>query len=120
MALRIHKPENPNKPVSKDNPILATKVTKIGDWYHCRLYWNFGDGYRVVEEQACNLKSDIGVCFRDMLRWFDKLGGNSKHADRARHRPGDKPQRMEVKRPAGGTIKVIHPPFRLDTVFTTL
>lgn len=58
------------------------KVTKINNKYHIRL---FVDG-SVHEEQACQLKSDIGVVARSMLRWFDKGGGCSMQAHNTRKR----------------------------------
>lgn len=61
---------------------LDTKVTKIGERYHCRLLKN-GD---VKDEMACALKEDIGFCIRYMMRMHDKCGGTSLMADASRHR----------------------------------
>lgn len=35
---------------------------------------------------ACKLKIDVGFCCKYMLRWYDKLGGESKMAWASRHR----------------------------------
>ena len=48
---------------------LTTKVTRIGNFYHCRL---FREG-KLHDEVACNLKEDIGYCMYWMLRWYDKM-----------------------------------------------
>ena len=108
-------PENPALPVSPENPILVTKVTRIGKRWHCRLYYNHGNGFKVFEEQACTNSLLIGNCCRDMLRWYDKCGGMSKQASASRHRLGIK-NRSGHK--VSGTITVIHPPYSLDTIFS--
>ena len=51
------------------NEPLTTKVTRIGNFYHCRL---FREG-KLHDEVACNLKEDIGYCMYWMLRWYDKM-----------------------------------------------
>ena len=63
---------------------LTTKVTTINGVHHCRL---FSQG-EFHDEMACKESQDIRLCFRDMLRWYDKLGCQpySKMADAARHR----------------------------------
>ena len=61
---------------------LEIKVTKIKDRWHASL---IKDG-KVIDEMACALKEDIGWISREMLRWYDKLGGISKFASAARHR----------------------------------
>lgn len=70
---------------------LTTKVTNINGVYHCRLL-RFE---KVHTEMGCNHTVDIRICFREMLRWYDKLGYSpySKMADAARHRGknADKP-----------------------------
>lgn len=58
------------------------KVTRINDRWHGRLYY---DG-ACIDEMACECQEDIGVICKEMLRWFDKLGGESIYADKARHR----------------------------------
>lgn len=62
------------------------KVTKIKSRWHSRLYYKG----KVLDEMACELKEDIGWICREMLRWFDKLGGNSEFAKAARHRQTNK------------------------------
>lgn len=61
---------------------LKIKVTKIGSLWHARL----SEDNRVISEYACECKEDIGWICREMLRWFDKLGGISKFASAARSR----------------------------------
>jgi len=62
-------------------PISEIKVTKINCWYHARLFVNG----KLYDESACELRQDIGFICRDLLRWFDKMGGN-KHSHASRHR----------------------------------
>lgn len=49
---------------------LTTKVTKIENRWHCRLM----KGDVVFDEMACYKQTDIGYCFKEMLRWYDKMG----------------------------------------------
>jgi len=65
-----------------EKEILSTKVTRINDKFHCRLYKKD----KVFDEMACNDKRDISFCMSSMLRWYDKLGGSSKMASNARSR----------------------------------
>lgn len=69
---------------------LDIKVTKINNKWHARLY-NLNTG-QILDESACKLKSDIGWICREMLRWYDKLGGISKFASAARNRQKGKPE----------------------------
>ena len=57
-------------------------VVKIADRWHARLL--IGDEVR--DEMACKLQCDIGWICREMLRWYDKLGGQSEFAASARRR----------------------------------
>jgi hypothetical protein len=41
---------------------------------------------KIMDSTACALKRDIGWMCREMLRWYDKLGGTSKWAKSARRR----------------------------------
>lgn len=59
-----------------------TKVTKIKDRWHCRLYV----GKNILNEMAVKHSEDIGLACKEMLRWFDKLGGVSQYANKARYR----------------------------------
>ena len=68
------------KPITNKDPEI--KVTKINKRWHARLY--FDD--KVVDEMACNCSEDIGFICKEMLRMFQKMGGNSQYADKARHR----------------------------------
>ena len=63
---------------------LTTKVTTINGRYHCRIM----KGDVVHDESACELKEDVRLIIREMLRWYDKMGFSpySKMADAARHR----------------------------------
>lgn len=78
---------------------LTTKTTNINGNYHTRLY----NGDTLVSEMACKLKEDVGYCCRELLRWYDKLGGTSKMADASRGRnknisPKGKVWRVEQKK----------------------
>ena len=61
---------------------LSTKSTRIDNSWHCRLLRE----KEVLAEMSCEDKRDISYCFREMLRWYDKLGGSSKMASASRHR----------------------------------
>ena len=61
---------------------LRTKVTFIKDRFFVRLL----EDDLVVNEMACKNKEDISWCCNYMLRWFDKLGGESKMASASRSR----------------------------------
>ena len=66
---------------------LTTKVTKINNRFHCRLFEN----KKVFSEIACKEKQDIRFCMWYMLRWYDKLGGKSLMAAATRNRKEIKP-----------------------------
>jgi len=68
--------------MNNSQEILKTKVTKIKNKYHCRLY----EKNKVINEMACIEKSDISFCMHEMLRWYNKLGGISKMASASRLR----------------------------------
>lgn len=63
------------------------KVTRMKDEWHARLYL---DG-KVHSEMACECREDIGYICHELLRWFDKLGGESTYASKARSREANKP-----------------------------
>ena len=68
---------------------LKIKVTRIDKRYHSRLLMND----KVIDEMACQLKCDIGYISREMLRWFDKMGGHDDgfaSGARRRHIKGHK------------------------------
>ncbi len=69
-----------------EKEILSTKVTRIGKKFHCRLY----NKETILDEMACNSKKDIGFCIAYMLKWYDKLGGNSQMAMKSRSRQRSK------------------------------
>jgi hypothetical protein len=63
------------------------KVTRIkGHGYGVRVLVN-GE---INQEDLAETRQDIGPVARSMLRMEDKCGNISKHADRARHRVGEK------------------------------
>ena len=64
------------------NDKLRTKVTCIQGRYHVRLIEND----LLINEMACGLKRDISFCCREMLRWYDKLGGTARIASSSRDR----------------------------------
>jgi len=63
--------------------ILSTKVTRINNKFHVRLLENPN---KVVGELVCKNRLDIGFCCHYLLRWYDKLGGESKMAINSRRR----------------------------------
>lgn len=67
--------------------LLGVGVTRIGNRWVGVLTVN-GKEY---DRMACALKSDIGWMCREMLRWYDKLGGNSAWAKSARRRQSGRP-----------------------------
>ena len=69
------------------NTGIDIKVTRIENRYHSRL---MKDG-QVLREMACAEKYDIGWISREMLRWYDKLGGVSRFASAARERQNSQP-----------------------------
>jgi hypothetical protein len=69
------------------NANLTLKVTTIGK-RHVAVLLNDGDK---IDTMACSLKRDIGWICREMMRWFSKNGGVSKHAESARRRQTGKP-----------------------------
>jgi len=58
------------------------KVTKIANRWHARMTI---EG-TVRDEMACELRCDIGWICREMLRWHQKMGGESAFANAARRR----------------------------------
>jgi hypothetical protein len=62
------------------DPVI--KVTKIKNRWHARLWYNNKPG----SEMACDTKLDIGWICRELMRWWDKCGGSSYHAHKARER----------------------------------
>lgn len=69
---------------------LRTKVTYIHNRYHIRLL----EEDLLINEMACKLKEDISWCCREILRWYEKLGGVSKMAEASR-------SRHKVRKPIG-------------------
>ncbi|AAQ17778.1 hypothetical protein Aeh1ORF116c [Aeromonas phage Aeh1] len=63
-----------------------TKLTRINNKYHCRLYVND----KLYDEMACEFRLDVGLCFRIMMRWLDKTSGDNAHTTAVRRRMWDK------------------------------
>jgi hypothetical protein len=68
------------------------KVTFLGKGWGVRCFRP--DGH-IWDETFVETRLEIGPACRDMLRWWDKLGGVSKYADRARHRSTEKELRRK-------------------------
>ncbi len=66
--------------MSGDN--VRIKVTRLNNRWHTRLYVND----KVRSEMACEYRADIGWACRQMLSWYQRLGGNSVFANAARRR----------------------------------
>ena len=66
---------------------LDINVRHIGGRYSAQLK---KDG-EVIDHMMCENKRDIGWICREMLRWFCKLGGDSKWAAAARARQNASP-----------------------------
>ena len=58
--------------VMVDQTLYSTKVTRIKQKFHCRIFYS---GVFVVEGIA-ETRIDIGPTFRDLFRTLDKLGGD--------------------------------------------
>jgi hypothetical protein len=63
---------------------LSTKVTKINNRWHCRLF----RGEKIIDEMACSDQRDVGFCMYTMLRWYAKMSylPVSPMAEATRHR----------------------------------
>jgi hypothetical protein len=72
------------------------KVTKINGRWHARLL----EGTIVNSEMACARQEDIGYICRELLRWYDKYGGDSTHASKSRERLNTKETNI-LTRPLG-------------------
>lgn len=62
--------------------ILTIKVTKINEIYCIRLI----EDDRIIDERSCESKRKVGPTCRDMIKWYDKLGGCNKMASKSRDR----------------------------------
>jgi len=72
------------KPTEKIN----IQVTRMGN----RWIGVLTENDKEIDRMACFLKSDIGWICREMLRWYDKLGGDSAWAESARKRQTETPK----------------------------
>lgn len=61
---------------------MNIKITKIKNKWHARLLINS----KVLDEMACEQKSDIGWICREMMRWADKCSNSNTHTHSARIR----------------------------------
>ena len=61
---------------------LCVSVTRMGSRWIGKLTVKG----KIFDRMACALKRDIGWMCREMLRWYDKLGGTSEWAKSARRR----------------------------------
>lgn len=66
---------------------LDISVRHIGNRYSAQLK----DHGKIIDHMMCESKRDIGWICREMLRWFCKLGGDSKWARSARTRQNTSP-----------------------------
>ena len=78
----------------EENVDPSIKVTFLGKGWGIRCFSPTG---KIFDEAFVKTRLEIGLACRDLLRWWDKLGGVSKYADRARHRSTEK----ELKRREG-------------------
>lgn len=62
--------------------MIDIKVTRIGKYWHARLFLNG----KLYDEMACSSRLDLGKICRIMMRWLDKTGGGNKWTERARRR----------------------------------
>lgn len=69
-------------------PELVIKVTKISNRWHARFMLKS----KVLDEMACANSYDIGWICREMLRQYDKMGGESLFATAARERQQASPK----------------------------
>lgn len=63
------------------------KITKINKRFHARLIINGA----IHDEMACSFKRDIGHICREMLRWYDKMGGSKWSSFSRKNRRNDTP-----------------------------
>lgn len=88
--------------------ILKTKTTHLGNGYYgCRVYKIDGD-VLIVETKA--KKNEIGRAYNVMLRQLDKLGYNSRMAQRSRERFNEK---LNEARENGDNYDYIRDNFKL-------
>ena len=73
----------------KNDPSI--KVTFLGKGWGIRCFAPSG---KMFDETFVKARTEIGPACRDLLRWWDKMGGISKYAYEARHRV----TRKELKR----------------------
>jgi len=64
-----------------EDPMI--KVTRLADGWGVRCYRPDGT---LHSEGHAPAKAEIGPVARELLRWWDKLGGVSRYASRARER----------------------------------
>ena len=62
--------------------LVEVKVNRFKSGYSCKIYRK---GI-LIDEWLVNNQKEIGPVCRNLLRWYDKLYGDSKYADRGRFR----------------------------------
>jgi hypothetical protein len=71
---------------------LAIKSTFINERWHVRLFCED----KLKDEMVCQVKADVRLVVRDMLRWYDKMGNTPyspmADASRARNKNYERPQ----------------------------
>ena len=88
------------------NSIYSIKVTKIKDRWHCRLLIN---GFP-FHELACELRADVGLACRYLMRDMDKFYGGDRLTSIVRHRMWNR-----GKYPRQGYIGKIYPCYLTTT-----
>ena len=64
---------------------ITIKVTNLKKGWGIRLYNKDGT---INSGTFVKFRTEIGPACRDLLRWYDKMGGDSKYAYASRHRAG--------------------------------
>lgn len=72
---------------NKFGTVLSLNVKFIKNRWSAILYLNG----KIIDKMACSNKKDIGFICREMLRWYDKMGGISDWAKAARYRQKEGP-----------------------------
>ena len=71
--------------LEKDPRIVVTRIGNIGWGVRC-----FNPSGSIFLEGVAKTQIEIGPMARSFLRMWDKCGGSSTYADRARHRAVEK------------------------------
>jgi len=69
------------------------KVTSFGGkFFGVRCFSPAG---KVFDSQVAKTREEVGDICRDMLRWWDKLGGSSRYASNSRDRNAKKAKKRK-------------------------